>query len=131
MASYDFESSGSGALAGALGGAGIGAAVGGPLGAAIGGGAGLLAGFFTSPKRKAPGSSINISKELDKIGDLFREQRAAVTRGIEEDLAGKKFSLASSLAGRGIYSSPVSEYGYRELDRGAQNALAQALAGPG
>lgn len=84
-----------------------------------------LAGIFGG--RRTP--SIDISGELSRIGDLYNEQREFAKTSSKEQLQDLNKLTASDLAGRGILSSPVSEYSFGANRAQAQRSLAAALAG--
>lgn len=123
-----------GALAGLGGGLGYAALMGSnPAGwlAAAGlglSGGGILGGIF-GKKKKSP--SIDISAELAKINALFEQQKAAARIGINQDAAQARSEIASNLAARGTYSSPVSEYSFGRLAQTKTRALAESDAAIG
>lgn len=89
-----------------------------------------LAGLFAGQKKvkqpKVP--TVDLSAELAKLDALYAEQKAGVTARMERQLAQTQAQTSSSLAGRGIYSSPVSEYSFGANRAATANALADALA---
>ena len=120
-----WEGAGSGAVAGA----GIGSVVpvvGTAAGAIIGGIIGGLTGK-KRPKRPKP-TTIDLSAELAKLDALYAEQKAGVTASMGRQLAQTQAQTSDSLAGRGVYSSPVSEYSFGVNRAASANALADALA---
>ena len=80
-------------------------------------------------KKKAP--QIDISAQTARLRDLFNEQRQAAKALAQEQLQELQGLTASNLAGRGIYSSPVSEFSFGRNRAMAQRTLAQLLSGIG
>lgn len=121
---------------GSLAGMGAGALLGGPwgasaalLGSGLGGSVGgILGGLFG---KKSKGPSIDIGAELAKINALFEQQKAAARVGINQDAAQARSEMASNLAARGTYSSPVSEYSFGRLSQAKLRALAESEASIG
>ena len=101
----------------------------GPPGAIIGGGLGLLGGALFGKKKKAPQyTPIDITAILAQIDKVYAEEESRVKGGLAEQLAGQQTATAESLAGRGIYSSPVSEYSFGANRTSNARALANALS---
>lgn len=71
---------------------------------------------------------IDISKELAKIDKMYEEAQRGVRTGLLRDLGQARKKIASSLAARGIYRSPVSEVSYGNLERAYAGELAKRLA---
>lgn len=127
---YDFQTGLGGVGAGASTGAAIGS-FGGPPGTAIGAGIGALLGLGTGFLKKPKRPSVNIDSELVRLRGLYQAQRDAALAGVNENLGELNKQTAEGLAGRGIYSSPVSENYFARNRRGAQSALAQAYGNIG
>lgn len=109
----------SGASLGSYGGR-WGAAAGGVIGG-VGGGLGLFGGGQKRP-------SIDISGELAKIRALYDQQATALKADSKYRLGETNKATSSQLAGRGIYSSPVSEYSFNANSNAANSDLTRALA---
>lgn len=87
-----------------------------------------LAGLLTKKKKTPSMASIDISGELDKLDKLYESKRGLLTTDIQNQLAGLNKNTANSLAGRGIYRSPVSQASYNQNAATAQGALSQGLS---
>lgn len=117
---------------GAITGAGLGAAKGGAVlgvpgivaGGLIGGALGLM-----SKKRKPPKpQQIDIGSELAMISEMYNQARAQQQELGARQLAQGLTQTSESLAGRGIYRSPVSQRALGETRKTYAMALSDALA---
>ena len=120
-----------GALSGGLAGFGAGAGVGSIIpgfgtlaGGIIGGLAGFAGGGFSGGgQEQAPP---DISEELARLRALFAEQRRLAAEDISQQLGTLQSRTASSLAGRGVLRSAVSEASFTRNREAAQRALGLA-----
>ena len=116
-----------GAASGAIAGAGIGSAIpviGTGIGAAVGG----LAGLFTKKAKRPKPQQIDISQELAMISELYGQARTQQQELGARQLAQGLTQTSESLAGRGIYRSPVSQRALGETRKTYAMALSDALA---
>lgn len=118
----------SGVGSGAVAGAGVGASFGGQGGAVIGGVVGGLAGLLSRKRKRSKPQILDITQELAQIGEMYNMARAQ-----QKELSGRGQAQAlqqtsESLAGRGIYRSPVGEYALGQTRKTYATALADALA---
>lgn len=109
---------GAGALVGTMVLPGVGTLIGAGLGGSVGG---LVGGLF-SKKQK---SSFNIDAELAKLSALIAKQREAGQSTIESNYRANRSEIASSLAGRGTYRSPVAEASFNRLRQAKTQALVE------
>ena len=65
----------------------------------------------------------DISGELPKISALFEQARNASTASINRQAAQGRSPAANNLAARGIYSSPVSQNTFSQLEQGRLGAI--------
>lgn len=72
---------------------------------------------------------VDISGELAKIRALYAAQADALKADSKQQLQEANKTTASNLAGRGILSSPVSEYSFGANQKAAGSDLTHALAG--
>ena len=111
-------------LGAGLGGGGLGFLLGGPLGAGLGlAGGSLLGGMFGKKRQRV--QAPDIGGELSRIASLFEEARKAQVATVNEQSGQLRRTAASNLAARGIYSSPVSENTFNEIERGRLSAIGQ------
>ena len=81
------------------------------------------------PRPKTPKPQpIDVSGILAEIDKLYAAQTQSVQANIARNLAGTQAQTSESLAARGVYSSPVSEWSYAQNRQSSANALADALA---
>jgi len=122
---FQFDNAAGGAAAGAT----LGSAAG-PIGTGVGAVVGGLAGGFLSPKKKkAPKpQQIDITAQLAMIDAMYNQQKQQARTTLAESLKGLNKLTAQSLAGRGIYSSPVSQFSFGENQKSYAQALSQALS---
>lgn len=116
-----------GAASGAIAGAGIGSAIpviGTGVGAAVGG----LAGLFSKRRKPSKPQQIDITKELAMIGELYNQARTQQQELGARQLAQGLTQTSESLAGRGIYRSPVSQRAIGDTRKTYAMALSDALA---
>jgi hypothetical protein len=119
-----WQSTGQGAAAGAA----VGSQIMPGWGTAIGA---VLGGLFNSGKgrRKAPKvQSIDTSSILAEIDKLYAAQEQATQANLARGLSGMQAQTSESLAGRGIYSSPVSEWSFAKNRQAASDSLADAMS---
>ena len=82
-----------------------------------------------SKKVKYPkASQIDISGELAKLDAIYEQSRQQSQNVLRNQLTELNKNTASSLASRGIYSSPISQAAYNQTNRTYQNALSSMLA---
>ena len=82
-----------------------------------------------SKKVKYPkASQIDISGELAKLDAIYEQSRQQSQNVLRNQLTELNKNTASSLASRGIYSSPISQAAYNQTNRTYQNALSSLLA---
>ena len=84
------------------------------------------AGKTKMPKIKAP--AFDYGAELANLDKLYSEAGTEITRQVGEQGAQMRKQTAEGLAARGIYSSPVSEASFAQVQKGQQSALSSALA---
>ena len=89
-----------------------------------------LAGLFAGQRKvKQPTvPTIDLSAELAKLDALYEAQKARTRESLATQLGETQKQTSASLAGRGVYSSPVSEYSFGQNRAAFANALADALA---
>jgi hypothetical protein len=80
-------------------------------------------------KPKAPSTpTIDVSGILAEIDKMYDTQETATQANLARSLAGTNKATSDSLAGRGVYSSPVSEWSFAKNRGDYQSALSDALA---
>lgn len=94
-------------------------------------GVGALGSLFSkkpkAPKYVAP----DLSGTLAAIDEYYKKAGANVEATMGRQLQGQQKVTGENLAGRGIYSSPVSEYAFQQNRQNSQISLADALASLG
>ena len=91
-------------------------------------GAGALLSAF-GKKPKAPSApTIDVSGILAEIDKMYAAQETATQANLAKGLSGTQKATSDSLAGRGVYSSPVSEWSFAKNRGDYQTSLADALA---
>lgn len=91
-------------------------------------GAGALLSAF-GKKPKAPSApTIDVSDILAEIDKMYDAQETATQANMARSLSGVNKATSDSLAGRGVYSSPVSEWSFAKNRGDYQTALSDALA---
>lgn len=98
-----------------------------PLALAAGG---TIGGLLASRRRvdiPAP-QQIDITQQLAMIDEAYNQQKQQAQTNLAESLKGQNKLTAQSLAGRGIYSSPVSQFSFGENQKSYAQALSQALS---
>lgn len=92
-------------------------------------GAATLASMF-GKKPKAPKTpTIDTSAIMAEIDKLYAAQESATQANLSRSLAGLNKQTSESLAGRGIYRSPVSEQSFIRNREAYSSSLADALSG--
>ena len=115
-------------LTGGASGAAIGGRFGGPWGAALGGLAGGLGGAFLGGDDQPEDDGVDLSGELNRLEGLFNTQRAQAKSEALALQGELEKRAVSSLAGRGILTSPVSEYTLGRTREAALRAQGRSLA---
>lgn len=92
-------------------------------GGALAGGS-LLGSILNRPNYNTP----DVGGELDKIAGLFAQLRANNTSNINYEAGQGRRTAASNLAGRGIYSSPVSQNTFNALEDSRLRSIATSDA---
>ena len=83
--------------------------------------------LFKSPDVPQPGQ-LDITAQLAMIDEAYNQQKQQAQTTLAESLKGQNRLTAQSLAGRGIYSSPVSQFSFGKNQKSYAQALSQALS---